>query len=351
MGLFDDVLKSNESLIKDASILDYDYMPKLIPFRENEQKYLATCIKPLFNNRSGRNLLIYGAPGIGKSVATKSVLKDLEEQTDDINIIYINCWQFNTTFKVVCEICEQVGYKFTQNKKSQELQKVVAEIINKKSAVFVFDEIDKAEDTDFLYFLLEQILHKCVFLITNYKSWLLTLDERIKSRLMPEMVEFKEYNLKETEGILKERLEYAFNKDVWEEKSFLEIVKKTFDIKDIRAGLFLMKESALISEDKSLKKINDESVNLAIEKLNQFSIKNEDELNEDEKFILQLVKSNSGMKIGELFKIYEKNNGNLSYKTFQRKISKLDEGKYIKITKQIGAGGNTTIVEKKFSNN
>jgi len=346
MGLFDDVLRANQTLIKNEEALDYDFLPKKIPFREHEQEYLATSIKPLFNNRSGRNLLIFGAPGIGKSAATRSVLKELEEQTEEIVIIYINCWQHNSSFKIFVEICEQIGYKFTQNKKSQDIQKIIVKLLNDKSVVLTFDEIDKAEDVDFLYFLLENIYHKSIFLLTNYKSWLLNLDERIRSRLVPELVEFKQYNLIETRGILKERVDYAFFPDVWEKEPFELVVQKTFEIKDIRAGIFLLKESALLAEEKSHKKVSVEHVKLAIEKLDNFSIKSSTDLTEEELFILNLIKDNSGQKIGDLFKKYETMEGKLSYKSFQRKIAKLDEGKYIKITRKTGIGGNTTIVEK-----
>ena len=346
MGLFDDVLRADQTLIRNEEALDYEFLPKLIPYRENEQKYLATSIKPLFNKRSGRNLLIYGAPGIGKTAATKSVLRELEEETDEIITIYVNCWQHNTSFKIYSEICDELGYKFTQNKKSQDLQKQIVKSIETNSVVFVFDEIDKAEDSDFLYFLLEKIYHKSLFLLTNYKSWLLTLDERIRSRLMPEMVEFKQYTAQETEGILRERLEYAFVPNVWKEKPFSEVVKKTSEIKDIRAGLFLLKESALLAEEKAHKEVSEENVISAIKKLNEFSIKNTEDLTEEEKFILNIIKEKSGERIGELYKYYEEIGGKVSYKTFQRKITMLDEGKYIKVTRQKGAGGNTTIVKK-----
>jgi len=349
MGIFNDTLKDNESLIKNHDALDYEFLPKAIPYRENEQQYLATCIKPLFQNRSGRNLLIFGPPGIGKTAATRHVLRDLEEESDEIHSIFINCWKNNTTYKVLLEMCDQVGFKFTQNKKTFDLYKVISQIINKSGAVFVFDEIDKVEDMDFLYFVLEEIYHKSIFLITNYKSWLVELDERIKSRLIPELVEFKQYTAKETEGIMKVRRDYAFVSGIWEEEAFKKIVKKTSELKDIRSGLFLLKESALQAEDKAQKKIEMQHVDEAVKKLDDFTIKNSAELEAEAKMIYEIVKSNSGKKIGDLFKLYQKEGGISSYKTFQRKIAKLEEGKFIQVTKQTGAGGNTTIVEKKLS--
>ena len=52
MAIFDDMLKDSESLFMDPVVLDYDYLPKLIPYREKEQKHVAFCIKPLFVNRN-----------------------------------------------------------------------------------------------------------------------------------------------------------------------------------------------------------------------------------------------------------------------------------------------------------
>lgn len=345
MGLFEDVLKGNESLIKNEDALDYEFLPKEIPHRENEQHYLATCIKPLFHKRSGRNLLIHGAPGIGKTAAVRSVLRELEDETDDIHTVYINCWQKNTTYKVLLEICEQVGYRFTQNKKTTELFDVISQIINKTAAVFVFDEIDKAEDFDFLYFVLEEVYHKSIFLLTNYRSWLVELDERIKSRLTPELVEFKQYTLAETTDILQGRIDIAFPLGTWEKDASTIVIEKTAQLKDIRSGLFLLRESALQAEEKSKRNIVKEHVSLAIKKLDDFTIKNSAELAADEQVVLKVIRQHAGGKIGDIFKQYQKAGGAGSYKTFQRKVKKLEEGKFIDVKKTMGGSeGNTTML-------
>ncbi len=348
MNLFKDMLKDNESLFKDEIALDYDFLPKLLPYREKEQFYLANCIKPLMQKRNGKNLLIHGPPGIGKTAATRYVLRDLENETDEIYPIYINCWKKNTSFKILTEICSQIGYKFIQNKRADELMDEIKKIINKKSAVFVLDEIDKLDDMEFVYTILEEIYRKSVFLITNYKSWLNNLDERIKSRLTAELVEFKQYNAKETRGILRQRMKYAFSPGVWEDSAFEMIAKKTSDLKDIRSGLYLLKESATLAEDKASRKIDTEHVKSAIEKLDEFSVKKSTGLKDDIKFILNIIKKNSHSKIGDLFQKYKKDGGSLSYKTFQRKIKKLEKGKFITVEKTEGGDeGNTSIIKYK----
>ena len=123
-------------------------------------------------------------------------------------------------------MCDQLGYRLVHNKRTEELFAVVKNILNKKAAVFAFDEVDKLEEVDFLYDLLEDIYKKSILLITNDPEWLENLDDRVKSRLLPETLEFKPYNLEETRDVLKQRLNYAFVPSVWEDEAFETIVKK-----------------------------------------------------------------------------------------------------------------------------
>jgi cell division control protein 6 len=310
---------------------------------------MASCIKPLFSNRSGRNLIIHGTPGIGKTVACKKVLEELEEETEEIIPLYINCWQKNSSYKVIVELCDILGYKFVQNKGTEELFKIVKERLNKSSAVFVFDEIDKIEDYDFLYSILEEIYRKSVFLITNHKEWISTIDQRIRSRLIPDILEFKQYNRTEMDGILTDRLKSAFHDDVFNDDAFTKVVEKATEIGDVRTGLYLLRESATLAEDKSSRKITADFVEQAIDKLDDFSVKDSDELEDDTNFILDLIKENTGMKIGDIYKAYQEKGGSAVYKTFHRKIKKLENGKFITIERLSGgAQGNTSII--KFNN-
>jgi len=347
MGMFKDMLSSGESLFKNEIALDFNFVPKLLPYRERQQHYIANCIKPLFMDRNGKNLLIHGSPGIGKTAAIKWIFRDLEEETDDVIHIYINCWKRNTTFKIYAAICEELGYKFTQNKKSDELLKVITTMLNKKQGVVIaFDEIDKAEDYDFLYSLIEEIYKKTILLITNYKLWINDLDERIKSRMIPELLEFQQYSRNETEGILKERIKYAFIPGVFEDDALRLIVDKTAEIKDIRSGIYMLREAGLAAEDASSKKIKAEHSNAALLKLNDFSIESSDSLDANIKQILDIIKEKEKIKIGDLYNIYTEKGGNMPYRTFARRIKKLEQSKFVILDKIVGGpDGSTTIVK------
>jgi len=345
MGLFSEG-KGGDSLFRNEDALNLEFVPKLLPYREFQQKRVAACIRPLLEGRSGRNALIHGSPGIGKTAAVQWVKRELEETSDDIYIAYINCWQKNTTFKVFEELCQQFDYKFTQNKRTEELFDIIKQRVNKKAGLFIFDEIDKVDDHDFLYSILEEIYKKSVILITNYKEWLEDVDERVRSRLMPEIIEFKEYALPEMHGILKNRADLALIPNAISDDALAVISNQAFEAKDVRTGMYMLRESALAAEYANVKTIKPEHAKTALEKAKEFFLRHKDDLNEDTKQVFDVIAKNSGSKIGDLFKIYKEIGGFGTYKTFQRKIDRLEKGGFITANKIVGGkDGTTTIVE------
>ena len=352
MSLFDSMLKSGESLFRDTLWLSYDFQPKILYGREAEQRQFATVIKPLLEGRNGRNLFVYGAPGIGKTTACKHVLRELEETTDEIKPFYVNCWKENTTFKVFYKICIDLGYKFIQSQKTSELLQLIQQKVNKGSAVFIFDEIDKLEEYDFLYSLLEDIYRKTVIVITNYRDSYAELDERVRSRFSPEFLYFRPYTEAEITAILTQRRNYAFVPSCWDEDAFTEIVEKCLELKDIRVGLYLMQETGNIAEERSSRRITAEHVAEASKKVADFTVKAKGELEEELQQLLTLVRNHSGKKIGDLYDLYTGEGGGvLSYRSFQRRLLRLEEGRFISTEKQLSKEGNTTLVnyEKKLT--
>ena len=344
MGVFKDMLGSGETLFKNPLALDYDFLPKTIPFREQEQKTIVSGIMPLLHKRNGRNMFVYGSPGIGKTAAVRSVLRELEDETDEIIPVYVNCWSKNTTFKVFSHICEELGYPFTQNKKTEDLYKIIKERVNQKAGVFVFDEIDKAEDIDFVYMIIEEIYRSSIILITNYHEWIIHLDQRIKSRLMPESLVFKPYNMSEVSAILSERVRIGFYEGVYSDDILSRISERTHSAKDIRTGLFLLRESATHAEERSSKKVSLEDVDKALSKIEDFKIKSTEDLDKESLDILRIIKENTGERIGRIFELFSENN-DASYKTFQRRIARLEKGKYIFVESIPGGSeGKTSIL-------
>jgi len=340
--LFKNILGDNETLFKDPLVLDYEFVPEEVKGREEEKQFIALSIKPLFYGKSGKNLFIYGLPGIGKTVSCRHVLKELNEETDDIKTIYVNCWKKNSAHKVILEICNQINYKFTMNRTTEELIDKISQVLNKSSSVIIFDEIDKLKkEIDFLYNLLEDLQRKTIILITNEKEFLQEIDTRIKSRLNLDELEFKPYNLEQISQILKQRAEYAFQKNVFSEDALELIAEKTFELKDLRTGIYLLKESGDQAELKASRKIEEIHVEKAIEKVNKLNVRTD---KAKESSLLSLIKINNGKPARDLFKLYSKD---VSFKTFMRELNDLAQSSLVELKEINEAEGKKTIVNIK----
>jgi cell division control protein 6 len=263
------------------------------------------------------------------------IKEELEEEVDDIFVFYINLWKKNTQYKIILELCAQLDYKFIQNKSADELFQIIKSKINQKSAVFILDEIDKAESLEILYSLMEDIYKKTLILITNDHSFIYKLDPRLKSRLLPDNLEFKPYSQTEVENILKNRIELAFHSGVFPKENLNLIATKTYNSSDIRKGLFLLRESGLIAESLSLKQISLDHITKALSKLDDST--QPLELDTDEKKILKAITSNPDKTTQEIFSLYQKE-GNKSERTFQRKLKTLEKANLIKLESVAGQG-------------
>ena len=165
-----------------------------------------------------------------------------------------------------------------------------------------------------------------------------------RCRLLPETISFKAYTPEETKQILKQRLEFAFVPDAVTPESFDICCTAAGKVSDVRVGLHLLRQSGLIAEDESSKKVLPTHVEKAILKLPAFSPKKPEALEEDQKLVLEVIKAKEHGKIGDLFDAYKAKGGEGQYKTFQRRIDSLSRSGYISVEKVTNREGNTTMI-------
>jgi archaeal cell division control protein 6 len=329
MSLFDNMLSENESLFTDEYTLDFSYIPELLPYRENQQKYIAECIKPLAKERAGTNLLISGAPGIGKTSCVKFVFSELVDKTDEIKPVFINCWKNQTTNSVLTEIASQLGVIGSQFKNNDDLWEQIFRVLARfKGIVMALDEVDKAKDYDFLYQIAENLKRYCLVMITNEKDFLANMDLRIRSRLVVEELKFPAYKTHEIGGILKERRNAAFVEGVWSPEAFDLVVEKCSARGDIRIGLVLMREAGRAAEKSASRKITVEHVMGCKASMVDSALESGD-LEERERILLRIIRENKGIETGKLSEVLKGEGYETADSTLRRVLQKLDKGGYI----------------------
>jgi len=339
------ISKDNLSLIKNEDILSYDYVPKLLPYREGQIQEIANSIKPMLNGLKGNNLFIYGAPGIGKTASIKWVLRELEDVTDEVIPLYVNCWNLKTKYFIFSEMAKQLKLVFTQGKSAEHILQIIENKLKDKNSVFVFDEVDKAENSDFLYQIVSLFPKSSILLVSNAFDYVAKMDSRIRSRLMVRNLEFKPYNQNEILGILNERVKLAIKPGVIP----LDLIKRiAFEVYnrngDLRIGLFIIRELVKSAEEEGLEKVKVEDLDLILEEI-KGSIIEEGQLNSEEERIVESVKEKNGGISGEIYEIYKSKGGKLSYRSFKRYIDNLERLNILK-TEETRAGfkGKSTFI-------
>lgn len=335
MGIFDEGSRKG-SIIKNEEALDYDFVPKLLPFREGQVQEIADSIKPLLNDSKGTNLFITGAPGIGKTASVKWVLRELNETTDEVIPLYVNCWNFKTKYFIFNEIANQLKLSFTAGKGAEHILQQINFKLKDKAAVFAFDEIDKAEDQEFLYQILSLFPRSNILLISNMEDYLIGMEPRIRSRLTARKISFQRYSLPELLGILKERAKIALKTDAIAPELLKQIANITFNKGDIRIGLFILRESAKVAEQREKNRVTEEDIKKVTESVGTAKIGDEEKLNLDESKIIECVKEKDGVIAGELYELYTSKGGELSYRSFKRYLIRLAKHELLELKRTAG---------------
>jgi len=195
-------LDKSKEQIYNFDVFDFNYIPEK-PLMRQEVKPIIDAILRYQQTGIANNVLILGSRGSGKSVFAKYLMKVLSEQ-GQIDFVYANCRQHNTSFKILASLLnlrprgrtlDELWHNFTDSKQGK--------------TVFVLDEVDLMSDKDkhkdILYLISRSQNNYMAILLSNDPKFLTPLDESIKSTLQPEIIHFRSYNAIEIEKILTDR--------------------------------------------------------------------------------------------------------------------------------------------------
>ncbi|WP_434731700.1 orc1/cdc6 family replication initiation protein [Thermogladius sp. KZ2Tp1] len=212
-------------IFKDREILHPEYVPEVLPHRENEIRRLAEILVVALRGERPSNALLYGLTGTGKTAVARYVVKRLVEKANSLNVkleqAYVNTRKLDTTYRVVAQIASSVGLKIPPT--GLAISEVYRRYINALENwggvhIIVLDEVDyyvKREGDDLLYKLVrinEELKSSRVALvgITNDINFVESLDPRVRSSLGEVEIVFPPYNAEQLFDILKQRAEKAF---------------------------------------------------------------------------------------------------------------------------------------------
>lgn len=209
-------------LVKDFSVFDFSYIPNE-PIMREESKYLIKELTRFEISGIPTHLAVIGAKGSGKTLTLK-YLQGLLNSEGRLNVIYANCREHNTTFKIFAHL---LGVQARGASLSELYDRFCQEHADK--TVVLLDEIDlmsaKDKNREILYLLSRSKNPYMVIMLSNNYRFLRDLDLSTKSTLQPVSVYFKNYDAAQIYNILMQRAKQGLHK--WEDGKLSQIAALT----------------------------------------------------------------------------------------------------------------------------
>ncbi len=287
--IFDSFTKS--SIFKNKFILQSNYIPETIQHREKQVETIASILAPSLRFEKVSNLFVYGKTGTGKTVSIlylkDELLKKAKQNSINLTVEYINCKLkkvADTEYRILAELIRKFGSSIPATGLPTEVvYNKFIELLEAKPQLFilVLDEIDhaiKKISDDFLYNLtrLNSELNKTqisIIGISNDLTFLDNIDPRVKSSLSEEEIVFPPYNALQLQDILRTRAKHAFKEGSIEDGVIEKCAAYAArEHGDARRALDLLRIAGELVERESKKKITQEYIDKANEKIERDKI-------------------------------------------------------------------------------
>ena len=246
-------------IIINPEILNETYILANPVAREAHLEELLRCLRPGFDRKKPMHAWLFGEPGTGKTLLVKHVLRKLGKEAL-VGGIYVNCWEQNSYYSVLDKLVRELRMLGAEKLNASFKLERLKTFIGSRPFIIVLDEIDKPkrEERDSILYNLCNIGNVGLICVSNSRSVLYSMDERIKSRLNAKQVEFRPYSQDDLFCILKQRAELALGPGSWNEVTLRKVAELAEG--DARVAIQTLKKAAYNAEKAAGKTINENHI-------------------------------------------------------------------------------------------
>jgi len=316
--------KEGKVLFTDRNALSSEYIPKRLPFRDNQTKAVAEVLAPILHGSKPSNLLLYGKTGTGKTAVARYVLGRLRTETNvqNLTVAYVNTRLSNTEYRTLAEFARFIDLPvdkqipFTGLSIGEVVERIFGRIRSeKKQVILVLDEIDylvKTFGDSILYEFTrsgERLSPGFLSLvgISNDLRFKEGLDPRVLSSLSEEELVFPPYTVEELREILTERAKMALRPAAASSAAInLCAAMAGSEHGDARRAIDLLRIAGEVAEREGLKEIDDSCIRRASDKMEHDRV--EEAIRslpvQNKAILLAVAKFPGGTNTGELYLAY-----------------------------------------------
>ncbi len=358
-----DILLWDETLFKDLSVLEPDYLPEYFPHRDSQLEALKFALKPALRSVRPLNCLLVGPPGTGKTSAVMKVFKEVEAHAPNVVVVKVNCQIDSTRFAVISRIYRKI-FGISPPNSGIAFRKIFEKVVNflissEKVLLVALDDLnylcyEGGHTNEVMYSLLrahEQYPGVKIGItgIVNDTSDLYCIDSRVNSIFLPEEIPFPKYENAEILDILKDRIKYGFYPTVISDELLKLVVSYVEKTGDLRIGIDLLKRSGFNAERRGNRTISSEDIEKAYEASKLLHLcRGISLLSYPEKRLLELIARKGEIHAGELYKSFHELT-HLGYTRFYGIVNRLQMLNYVDADfSGKGQRGRTRIIKKKY---
>ena len=242
-------------VLVDRAVLSDAYLPDRLAGRQTQAHEISRCLSPAMQSFGPAHLWLHGRPGTGKTTTVTRLLAELQK-TEGVPNVAVNCWQKDTYFEVVDDIVRQLRIlRADENRTATKLEKLRRHLEGRRFLI-VLDEIDRvcpSERSAAIYNLLS-LEGVGLICISSSPQALLELEERVRSRLSPHVIQFPSYSPEEVTQILMYRAAAGLVPDAWSDQTLAQISSVAQG--DARVAIRALRKAVAMADAENREKIS-----------------------------------------------------------------------------------------------
>lgn len=227
MGMF----LGQSNIFANEDVLREKYTPNELLEREEEKKDFVVSLKSIKNRDNPNNIFVYGQTGMGKTLATRMVTEELQDDMAsfdiDVEVVWVNC-HGSSCYDVAISIINQLQDENNQVSPTGYSTDAVYNMLwdaiegcDAEYVITVLDEVDNlGGDAKLLYEIpraqdngyVDETTPTVIGISNDFK-YREKLDPKIRSSLCETEIHFKPYNANQLGSILEQRAKIAFPDD------------------------------------------------------------------------------------------------------------------------------------------